>query len=111
MTLWAFIVHMLSGGGIGWVCSKLFEWADTRWPQLQELYPEERRWVVFGGTAVFSALLGWFLLSLAGWMGYQATPATPQAWVEQLFAIAVTAITAGQVRHGREMRRRREAEA
>jgi hypothetical protein len=105
------ITLLLSGGGIGWLCSRLLEWFDDYWFWYASLRPDLKRLSVFAITAVASAGMGAAVTLFAWWMGLGVLPATAQAWVGLLIAVAGTAITSGQVTHGaREETARRKAE-
>lgn len=108
------ITLLLSGGGIGWLCSRLIEWLDEHWPALKQLRPDLKRGAVFAMTAFVSALMGAVVTLFAWWMNMGELPASAQEWVGLLIAVAGTAITSGQVRHAREneiARRKAESEA
>jgi len=91
MSLREALLAVLSGGG-GIVVYWLMEFI----PQLKELRADYKRYA----SLVLSGLLpvlAW--LVLLG-MGYEQPPATWQAWVERVFALAAGALLVGQGIHG-----------
>lgn len=107
MTLQEGLLWLLGGGGLGWICARLWEWLEAHWPAFQALRPDLKRLAVFAGTALVAMLLGAGAVALASWLGYAELPATPQVWVERLFELAAYAIISGQVTHGERVLRQK----
>ena len=105
------VTLLLSGGGIGWVCSRLLEWLETYWIWFQTLRADLKRLATFALVTASAMTIGAAVTLFAAWMGFGALPATAQEWVGLMIATAGTAITASQVTHAsREQTAREKAE-
>lgn len=105
------VTLLLSGGGIGWLCSRLLEWLEQYWPWFQGLRKDLKRLAAFVIVAGSAMAMGAVVTLFAAWMDFGALPASAQEWVGLLIATAGTAITASQVTHAsREQTARVKAE-
>lgn len=105
------VTLLLSGGGIGWLCSRLLEWLEQYWPWFKGLRKDLKRATTFAITVTAAALMGALVTLFAWWMRIGELPATAQEWVGLLIAVAGTAITSGQLTHAsREQTARVKAE-
>ena len=105
------VTLLLSGGGIGWLCSRLLEWLETYWLWFQTLRPDLKRLVTFVLVTASAMSIGAAVTLFAAWMGFGSLPASAQEWVGLMIATAGTAITASQVTHAsREQTARVKAE-
>jgi len=105
------VTLLLSGGGIGWVCSRLLEWLETYWLWFQTLRADLKRLATFALVTASAMTIGAAVTLFAAWMGFGALPASAQEWVGLMIATAGTAITASQVTHAsREQTAREKAE-
>ena len=105
------VTLLLSGGGIGWLCSRLLEWLETYWLWFQTLRADLKRLATFALVTASAMTIGAAVTLFAAWMGFGALPATAQEWVGLMIATAGTAITASQVTHAsRELTAREKAE-
>jgi len=106
------ITLLLSGGGIGWLCSRLLEWYEQYWPWFKNMRPDLKRAATFAMTVASAMLMGAVVTVFAWWMDMGELPATAQAWLGLLIAIGGTAVTSGQLTHAsREETARRKAES
>ncbi len=87
------LVYVLSGGGAGAAAY----WVAERWPAVQQLGSEAKRYALLALTAAF-AWLAW-LVAIA--MLFLPAPADWRAWVQQAFSVALAAYLASQLIHGR----------
>ena len=90
MNLWDAAQWVL-GGGAG----PAVYWLVNNVAVLSELAPRHKRFV----SLALAAAVAWVALGVTLWMG-APLPATPQEWVNKLFAVAFAAIVASQGIHG-----------
>jgi len=100
MTLTQGLVWVLAGGGGGIIAS----WIVERWPWVQGLQAEMKRYLAWAMTGA----LGIGAFFLLGWLGETAQvswlgpwPVTSQEWVQTLWVVATFGILGGGVKHAR----------
>lgn len=92
MSLKEALLAVLSGGG-GWLTYVLMEHV----PAFKKIKrPDHKRYVSLLLSGLLPVLAWLVLLG----MGYESAPATWQAWVERVFALAAGALIVGQGIHG-----------
>ena len=88
------VLTWLFGGGGAMVATY---WLMEQVPELANLQPNYKRYASLGIAALLSCLAYVFAVGLS----YVDKPATPQGWLESLFAVAFLAIGGSQWLHGK----------